>query len=62
MGFCCRFAAIVGLASLFASAWAWKPTTHVFLAETAIADALDDVSAGVYDQLFMNQIGEHTAE
>ena len=48
MGFCCRFAAIVGLATLFASAWAWKPTTHVFLAESAIADALDDGKVSIY--------------
>lgn len=37
-----RFLTITALATLATTAIAWKPTTHVMLADIALADALDD--------------------
>lgn len=41
-------AAAIGLLALATSAWAWKPSTHVFLAEEAVKDALDDGKVTIY--------------
>ncbi len=39
---------VIGVFSHTSSALAWKPTTHVYLAEQAIKDALDDGKITVY--------------
>jgi hypothetical protein len=43
-----RVAGILGLAVLSSSVLAWKPTTHVYLAEAALADALDDGKVSIF--------------
>jgi hypothetical protein len=43
-----RFVGIVALGALACPASAWKPAMHVYLAELAMQDALDDGRVGIY--------------
>ena len=42
------FAAAAALMMASSNSWAWKPTTHVYLAELALKDALDDGKLSFY--------------
>lgn len=39
---------VIGTFSNASAALAWKPTTHVYLAEQAMADAIDDGKITIY--------------
>src|SRR5262249_54144812 len=46
--------AVLGMLAAMRPAFAWKPTTHVYLAEVALGDALDDGKVTIFAVDYQN--------